>query len=56
MPPARNLFEGELKYEGANEGAPQRNIHLLKVAFKPGKRLHFQNTMKDCRRVNLRLV
>jgi hypothetical protein len=36
---SRNSFEGELKYEGTNEVGPQMDIHLLKVAFKPGKSL-----------------
>jgi len=37
---SRNSFEGELKYEGTNEVGPQMDIHLLKVAFKPGKSLN----------------
>jgi hypothetical protein len=37
---SRNAFEGEVKYEGTNEIGPQMDIHLLKVAFKPGKSLN----------------
>lgn len=37
---SRNSFEGELKYEGTNEVGPQMDIHLLRVAFKPGKSLN----------------
>jgi hypothetical protein len=37
---SRNTFEGELKYEGANEIGPQMDVHLYRVAFKPGKSLN----------------
>jgi hypothetical protein len=37
---SRNIFEGELKYEGTNEIDPQMDIHLFRVAFKPGKSLN----------------
>ena len=37
---SRNTFEGELKYEGANEIGPQMDVHLYRVVFKPGKSLN----------------
>ena len=37
---SRNSFEGELKYEGANEVGPQMDIDLFRVVFKPGKSLN----------------
>lgn len=37
---SRNIFEGELKYEGTNEIGPQMDIDLFRVVFKPGKSLN----------------